>query len=375
MQCDYFDSGRCRSCTLMGTPYAAQVDALQATVERHLADHVPADAWHQPVTGPESGFRNKAKLAVGGRRGEPTFGILDDHRHGVDLRHCGLYEVGLHEAVEQVAGWVRDLGLTPYDVPSRTGELKHVILTHSPDGEQMVRLVMRSPGQLPRVRRGLGDLRRRLPSAQVVSVNLQPEHKAVLEGPEEVVLSDADTMRMRLNGIALHLRPRSFFQTNTGVAAALYRQAAAWGAESGAAEVWDLFCGAGGFALHLAQALPEATVVGVEVSEDAVASGLSGAAALGVGDRVSFVVGDATELPEARPDLLVVNPPRRGVGPTLAGWLETSGVPHVLYSSCNARTLAEDLARMPSLRTREAQVFAMFPQTRHHEVLVRLERR
>ncbi len=90
---------------------------------------------------------------------------------------------------------------------------------------------------------------------------------------------------------------------------------------------------------------------------------------------MSFVAGDAAQLPEGRPDLLVVNPPRRGVGPTLARWLEASEVPHVLYSSCNARTLAEDLARMPSLRTREAQVFAMFPQTRHHEVLVRLERR
>jgi 23S rRNA (uracil747-C5)-methyltransferase len=359
----------------MGAPYAAQVDALQATIERHLGDQVPADAWHQPVTGPEAAFRNKAKLAVGGRRGEPTFGILDDRRLGVDLRHCGLYEVGLHEAVQHVADWVTDLGLTPYDVPSRSGELKHVVVTHSPDGEQMVRLVMRSPGQLPRVRRGLADLQRRLPSARVVSVNLQPEHKAVLEGREEVVITDADILPMRLNGITLHLRPRSFFQTNTGVAAALYRQAGAWGAASGAAEVWDLYCGAGGFALHLAQALPQATVLGVEVSQDAVASGRSGAAELGVDGRVSFVAGDATLLPEGRPDLCVVNPPRRGVGPTLAAWLEASGVPHVLYSSCNARTLAEDLARMPSLRTRDAQVFAMFPQTRHHEVLVRLERR
>src|SRR5688500_17668456 len=183
----------------MGTPYATQVGSLPAAVEQQLSEQVAADAWHEPVAGPEAGFRNKAKLAVGGRRGAPTFGILDDHRHGVDLRHCGLYEAGLHEAVQHVAGWVTDLGLTPYDVPSRSGELKHVIVTHSPDGEQMVRLVMRSPGQLPRVRRGLVDLQRRLPSARVVSVNLQPEHKAVLEGPEEVVLTDADILPMRLN--------------------------------------------------------------------------------------------------------------------------------------------------------------------------------
>ena len=359
----------------MGTPYAAQVSALRDELRHQLGPHVPEASWSEPVMGPESAFRNKAKLAVGGRRGEPTFGILDHSLLGVDLRHCGLYEPGLHRAVQQVAGWVADLGLTPYDVPSRSGELKHVIVTHSPDGEQMVRLVLRSPGQLPRVRTGLDDLGRRLPSGRVVSVNLLPEHKAVLEGEEEIVLTEAQTLPMRLNGITLHLRPRSFFQTNSGVAAALYHQAAAWAARTDARQVLDLYCGVGGFALHVAQGLPQARVVGIEVSDDAVASGRAGAAGLGADDRVSFVTGDAGQPPRGRPDLVVVNPPRRGIGGRLADWLESSGVPHVLYSSCNARTMAADLARMPSLRAREARAFAMFPQTRHHEVLVQLERR
>ena len=378
MQCDYHDAGRCASCTLMGTPYDDQVTGLQADVADLLAEHVPASAWHDPVTGPEAGFRNKAKLVVGGRRGAPTFGILDEHRQGVDLRHCGLYEPGLHAAVQQVAAWVGDLGLTPYDVPRRTGELKHVLVTHSPDGEQMVRLVLRSPGQLPRVRRGVDDLARRVPSVRVVSANLLPEHKAVLEGDEELLLTQVSTLPMRLNDLTLHLRPRSFFQTNTAVAAALYRQAAEWAASTGAQRVWDLYSGVGGFALHVARSLPQASeVTGVEVSPDAVDSARTSASALGMGDRLSFVAGDAAAHPggRRRPDLLVVNPPRRGIGTELCRWVEEAGVPHVLYSSCNARTLAADLAHMPSLEVVGARMFAMFPQTRHHEVLVRLDRR
>lgn len=377
MQCDYYDAGRCRSCTLMGTPYGDQVAALQADVERTLADHVHPAAWLEPVHGPESGFRNKAKLAVGGRRGAPTLGILDEGRQGVDLRHCGLHEPDLHAAVLQVADWVGELGLTPYDVPSRNGELKHVLVTHSPHGQQMVRLVLRSPGQLPRVRRGLDDLQRRLPSVRVVSVNLLPEHRAVLEGEEELVLTEAGTLPMDLNGLTLHLRPRSFFQTNTQVAAALYRQAVGWAAGTGAQRVWDLYCGVGGFALHLAQALPEAHVTGVEISDEAVDSAWTSAAQLGAGGRVAFVSGDAAAFAQAHPppDLLVLNPPRRGVGPELSGWVEGSGVTHVLYSSCNARTLADDLARMPTLQVESARMFPMFPQTRHHEVLVLLARR
>ena len=361
----------------MGTPYHDQVAALQADVADLLADHVPASAWRAPVAGPEAGFRNKAKLVVGGSRGEPTFGILDEHRRGVDLRHCGLYELGLHAAVQQVAAWVSELELTPYDVPRRTGELKHVLVTHSPDGEQMVRLVLRSPGQLPRVRRGVDDLARRLPSVRVVSANLLPEHKAVLEGDDELLLTEVSTLPMRLNDLTLHLRPRSFFQTNTEVAAALYRQAAEWAAGTGADRVWDLYCGVGGFALHVARALPHASeVTGVEISPEAVDSARTSASALGMSERVSFVAGDAAaHLDGHRPDLLVVNPPRRGIGTELCRWVEEAGVPHVLYSSCNARSLAADLARMPSLEVVVARMFAMFPQTRHHEVLVRLDRR
>ena len=69
-----------------------------------------------------------------------------------------------------------------------------------------------------------------------------------------------------------------------------------------------------------------------------------------------------------------MNPPRRGIGPALAGWLETSGAAHVIYSSCNAETLADDLARMPSLRPVEARVLDMFPHTTHYEVIVLLAR-
>ncbi|MCR2586294.1 23S rRNA (uracil(747)-C(5))-methyltransferase, partial [Salmonella enterica] len=73
--------------------------------------------------------------------------------------------------------------------------------------------------------------------------------------------------------------------------------------------------------------------------------------------------------------LVVVNPPRRGIGPTLADWLNASEVQHVIYSSCNAVSLAKDLRRMDRFTAVEARVMDMFPQTNHYEVIVRLQRR
>lgn len=388
MQCDYFDAGGCRSCSLMGIGYDVQLDRKQAAVGAVLVDRIPADRWLEPWASVESGFRNKAKLVVGGRKGAPTLGILDGQGRGVDLRDCGLHEEPVHRAVLSLADLVAGSGLTPYDVPTRQGELKHLLVTVSPDQELMVRFVLRSPGQLRRVEELLAPLREALPSTRVVSVNVQPEHKAVLEGPDELVLTEERTLPMRLNGLTLHLGTRSFFQTNTAVAAALYRQVAGWLADAAPASLLDLYCGVGGFALHAAGVASDdgPEVLGVEVSAEAVASARRSAAELGLGDRVRFETGDATAYLDhtAYPDLgstlgtgpaaVVVNPPRRGIGPDLAERLERSGAEHLVYSSCNARSLAVDLARMSSWQVEAARLFDMFPQTDHHEVAVLLRR-
>lgn len=362
----------------MGVPYADQLARTQRSVAAHLAEHVPGDRWLGPWPSRESGFRNKAKLVVGGRKGAPTVGILDAEGRGVDLRHCGLYEPALHEAVLVLADLMAGSGLTPYDVPSRQGELKHLLVTVSPDAELMVRLVLRSPGQLSRVRELEGPLRAALPGVRVLSVNLQPEHKAVLEGPEEILLSEHGTLPMRVNDLMLHLGTRSFFQTNTQVAAALYAQVAGWVDRvddgRGPRTMWDLYCGVGGFALHCAK--PGRRVLGVEVSAQAIAGARRAADELGL-PGTDFQVGDATALlaDDGGPEAVVVNPPRRGLGARLAGRLEAGSVRHIVYSSCNVRSLAADLTRMPSWQVQEARLFDMFPQTDHHEVAVLLARR
>jgi 23S rRNA (uracil747-C5)-methyltransferase len=380
MQCDYFDAGRCRSCTLMGTPYPEQLADKQRRAATALAPTAPALRWLEPARSPASHYRNKAKLVVGGRAANPTLGILDERGRGVDLRRCGLYEPGLAATFDALHRFVADLGLEPYDVPGRRGELKYLIVTHSPDGEHLVRFVLRSHLRLPDLREALPALLEDLPSARVVTANLHPEHKAVLEGDTEVPLTEQTRLPMRVGDATLLLGPRSFFQTNTTVAAALYRQARDWVDEAAPRVVWDLYCGVGGFALHAAA--PGRTVVGVETSVEAVeaatASARLRADAVGPASAgtVTFEVGDATTTsPTAAPDLVVVNPPRRGIGPDLAGWLEASTASSVLYSSCNVDSLARDLAAMPSLRPVEGRVFDMFPQTPHTEVMVRLERR
>ncbi|MDN4614678.1 23S rRNA (uracil(747)-C(5))-methyltransferase RlmC [Leifsonia sp. F6_8S_P_1B] len=373
MDCSYYDAGRCRSCTLLDVPYGTQL-ADKDRLARELLAPFGDPEWLPPVASSPSGYRNKAKMVVGGTVDAPTIGILDEAGRGVDLRECGICAAGVRAALPVLARFVTRTRLVPYDVPARRGELKYVLVTASPDDELMIRFVLRDESAVARIRRGLPGLLRELPNARVVSANLQPDHKAVVEGDREIVLTPDASLVMRLGDVSLRLRPQSFFQTNTAVAERLYAQVAEWVDAVSPASVWDLYCGVGGFALHVAA--PGRRVVGVETSKEAVRSARATAAAAGL-PQVAFRAQDATAFAlgaAAAPELVIVNPPRRGIGADLTGWLERSGARHVVYSSCNPASLAKDLAGMPSYTLRAGRVLDMFPQTGHMEVAVLLER-
>ena len=278
MQCDHFDAGRCRSCTLIGVPYDKQLADKERRVAEVLAPVAPDLVWVDPARSPASHYRNKAKLVVGGTAGNPTLGILDHRGRGIDLRDCGLYEPGLAATFGPLHDLVARLGLEPYDVPARRGELKYLLVTASPAGALMLRIVLRSNSQLPQARSALPRLQAALPHLQVVTVNLHPQHKAVLEGDTELVLTKQSELSMPVADAELHLGPRSFFQTNTAVAAGLYLQAQAWIDAAQPASVLDLYCGVGGFALQAAAAGRH--VIGVEVSADAITAAQRSAAGL-----------------------------------------------------------------------------------------------
>jgi 23S rRNA (uracil747-C5)-methyltransferase len=333
-----------------------------------LGDHL---TWDAPVASALAGFRNKAKLVVSGTVDQPLLGILGADGP-VDLRDCALHEPAIQRALPALVEFITEAELTPYDVEARRGELKYLLVTSAPTDDLMVRFVLRSTEAESRIRKHLDSLLATVGSLVVVSLNIQPEHKAILEGEREIVLTETASLSMPINDVELQLRPQSFFQTNTSVASALYRRAQDFVAALDVATAWDLYCGVGGFARHLATA--DLRFTGVEINAEAVASAQTSAPA-----NVEFIADDALAFARQAcadgesPDLVVVNPPRRGIG-DLAGLLEASSTRAVLYSSCNAESLARDLAAMPSLRPERAQVFDMFPHTSHYEVLALLKR-
>ena len=366
----------------MPTPYDLQLAQRQSTVEKILADipHASAMQWLPPAASIPSRYRTKAKFAIGGTAEHPTLGITGPAPTyaGVDLPHCLAHTDTIARSIEPLKEFIRSTGIEPYDITKRTGELKHILVTQGTDDALMIRFVMRSKRDLALLRSKHSLLYSLIPAAKVVTVNILPAHAALVEGDEEIVISEQQTLPMLVGDVELHLGPRSFSQTNTDVASQLYRQVASWAQQSGASSLWDLYCGVGGFALHAALGGVE-RVSGVEISPEAIASAQRTAADARVSDRVAFVAGDAQEWAfnqgiDATPEAIVVNPPRRGIGEAFAEWINDSRARYVIYSSCNPKSLASDLKRMPNYSPLQARLFDMFPHTEHMECAVLLEK-
>ncbi|ELY5852105.1 23S rRNA (uracil(747)-C(5))-methyltransferase RlmC [Cronobacter malonaticus] len=374
MHCALYDAGRCRSCQWIEQPPDIQL-AAKMTDLRTLLAGLPVDEWGAPVNGPELAFRNKAKMVVSGSVEKPLLGML--HRDGtpVDLTECPLYPASFYAVFAALKPFIARAGLTPYNVARKRGELKYLLLTQSTlDGGLMLRFVLRSKEKLEQLRAALPALLAELPQLKVVTANIQPVHMAIMEGDEEIWLTQQQALAENFNGVPLWIRPQSFFQTNPTVASALYATARDWVRALPVNHMWDLFCGVGGFGLHCAT--PEMTLTGIEIAPEAIASARASAQELGL-RNVHFQALDSTGFAtcqQAVPDLVLVNPPRRGIGQALCEYLSHMAPRYIIYSSCNAQTMAKDIGELPGYRIARVQLFDMFPHTAHYEVLTLLVR-
>ncbi|WLP18719.1 23S rRNA (uracil(747)-C(5))-methyltransferase RlmC [Klebsiella michiganensis] len=374
MHCALYDAGRCRSCQWLELPVSQQLADKMADLRALLAD-APVAEWCAPVCGPESGFRNKAKMVVSGSVERPLLGML--HRDGApeDLTDCPLYPQSFAPVFATLKPFIARAGLTPYNVARRRGELKYILLTESRlEGGMMLRFVLRSETKLAQLRAALPELQALLPQLQVITANIQPVHMAIMEGEREIFLTDQQALAENFNGVPLWIRPQSFFQTNPMVASRLYATARDWVRQLPVNHMWDLFCGVGGFGLHCAT--PDMRLTGIEIAPEAIACAKQSAAELGL-HNLHFQALDSTQFATGEgdiPDLVLVNPPRRGIGDELCAYLSRMAPEFIIYSSCNARTMAKDIARLAGYRIERVQLFDMFPHTAHYEVLTLLVR-
>lgn len=365
--CAHYDRGHCRSCSWIERDYGEQLLAKEAAIRAGLGGRVRLETAFASVP---QGFRNRAKMSVTGTSAAPIIGLTGESEldQGRELLDCPIHHPRLNELITALPAWIARQGIAPYQIQARVGELKGLIAFYSPGSREMyLRLILRSESAIPAIRAGLAELSLEFPDLVCISVNLQPIPHAILEGPQEIVLTQRKSIHHRVGHLALKLAPQAFVQTNVDVATELYATSARWIAERPDSRMMELYCGQGAFSFFAAPHVSAA--LGIEINADAVATAQATARELGF-QHIEFRTADATrvghEINGFRPDLILVNPPRRGVGADGVKLILESGVERVIYSSCSIESLARDAASLQgNYRIQRARLFDLFPHTAH----------
>ena len=344
-----------------------------------------------PIT---KGYRNKGMYPVGqGKRGmEAGFYAAKSHKL-IPCTACSLQPPVFAEIVSFVCDFCDRHGIPAYDEISGKGVLRHIYLRTTAEGEIMLCLVINA-AELPGGKRVVNALTDEVTAQfpQVVSLQLNVNRAStnVVLGDKFITLHGKPYMEDVLCGLHFCISGGAFYQVNHDAAELLYNTAAERARLTGSEHLWDLYCGAGTIGLSMASRA--ASVTGIEIVPEAVACAKENAALnaeLGLlapdkarffcadaGDAASiFAPADRGDVPH--PDVVVIDPPRKGTTAELIRELARRDIRRVVYISCDPETLGRDCAvfREGGYEIGEVQPVDLFPRTGHVEAVVCITRR
>lgn len=386
-------SGECGGCSWPGLAYPAQLAWKERQVKETLRriGNVPFDeTGNSPeflpiIPSPRvTGYRNKVEFAFGFASGQPAVGLRQRNAHTiVSVADCALCAFPAGKILAATRAWMRETGLVPFD--GTAGQLRFLVVRcpdHSPDGTpRCLAELITVPGTGPLIN-AAAELGAKLMTGAGVTGFIHSTRAArsnIAYGERVAVSMGETTITERIGSLTLEAPPQAFLQANTGGAALLYEQARRY-AENDTAKtplrtVWDIYCGVGGMGLYLAR--EGLTLRGIETVAEAVRFARKNAAGL-PGDN-AFIRGDAGtafKTLSPAPDLIITDPPRAGMAPSLTKAILTSGAPRIITVSCNPASLARDIALLSSgYRVTGVRAVDLFPHTPHVEAVAALERR
>ena len=325
------------------------------------------------------GYRNKAQYPVASKKGRAYAGFFRAGTHQVvENDRCLILPAETDRVKDTVMDYVNQYRVTAYDEQTQKGLLRHIYVRRGAVSGQILVCLVVNGRKLPHIPELVEKLKK-IPgfTTLVLAVNTRPGN-AIL-GDEFITLYGPGFIEDTLCGLTFRLSPRSFYQVNHHQAQRLYEAAITQAEITKDDLVLDLYCGVGTITLAMTKAAGK--VIGVEVIEQAVEDAKDNAGRNGI-KNAEFFCGDAgkaaleLEAKGIKPDVIVVDPPRKGLNADTIEALHRMNPRRIVYVSCDPATLARDVALLKErgYTLKNAMAADLFPRCAHVESVVTLIR-
>ena len=371
--CPYY--GRCGGCDFRHLSYREELWAKRQRVQDALTRLGGSDVEVEEILGAADPlyYRNKSQYPVSAGK----VGFYRARTHDVvDIEHCLIQKPQADAAAAALRDYLRDFAVPSYDEKTGRGLLRHLYVRTNRRGESLV-CVLANGERLPHEEELVGRLRRAVPDCVGVVLGVNTRRGNTILGERYRTLWGADTLEDELCGLTFRLSVPSFYQVNRDQAEVLYRKAVEYAGLTGGELVVDLYCGAGTITQVMAGGAGR--VIGAEIVPEAIEDARENACRNGI-ENVEFFCGDAAQLAAdfagrgLRPDVICVDPPRKGLAPGVIAAAAQMAPQRVVYVSCDPGTLGRDVKRFAEYgyRVQRAAACDLFPGTRHVETVVLL---
>ncbi len=326
-------------------------------------------------------YRNKAQYPVKNENGKIRAGFFAARTHEIiPCEDCLLQPEIFSSIVKEVCCFAEENHISVYDEKTNKGFLRHIYLRiGEKTGEIMLTLVA-TKNSLKNAEKFVETMTEKFPEIKSIILNVNREKTNVILGEECINLYGNGYITDILCDTKIKISPLSFYQVNRIQAEKLYEKAREYMGDTKGKTVIDLYCGTG--TIGLCTAKDAEKLIGVEIIGQAVNDAKENAE-INERKNTEFICGDAEKAAEilkeknVKPDIIIVDPPRKGLTPGLIETINSFDAERVVYVSCDPATLARDSEIFASygFRVEEATPVDLFPRTAHVETVALLSQR
>ena len=374
--CPYFP--RCGGCTYRHIRYEEELRLKKQRVQDNLSRIGGSDVTVEEILGARDTlrYRNKAQYPVSK---DGAVGFYRARTHEViECEHCLLVKPEADAAAEALREYMQSCRVAGYDEKTGRGLVRHLYVRSNAAGESLV-CVLVNGDKLPKEDRLVALLRDACPKCTGIVLGTNTKKGNVILGDRYRTLWGSDRLEDTLCGKTFRLSVPSFYQVNRVQAERLYAKAIEFASLTGQETVLDLYCGAGTITLALSDHAKK--VLGAEIVPEAIDDARENAARNGV-KNAEFFCGDASDVAKKlarenlRPDVITVDPPRKGLAADVVESIAEMQPQRVVYVSCDSATMARDVKRLADLgyTAQRACAVDMFPRADHIETVVLLSK-